>query len=363
MLAAAIRKDLQLLLRDRGALITMFLLPIAFITVFGTIFGGGGGGERPRLAIWAADGDRAALVLAAIERSGQFRVRRLASADAVRAAVAADDVTAGLIVPADLDPDADRPAELAIDLTLAPQVRGPLEGTLQIIIGEALAPPSTRGARPVLVARPPPGIRAGLRDVSGFQITVPGNAVLFGFYLALTVGLSFSEERRSGTWRRLLSAPVGRATILLAKLVPYVLIGLLQFGFLFGLGVVAFGMEIGGSPLALAVLSLAVVLCATSLGLVIAAIGGSERGMGAIGSVALLIMGMLGGCMVPRVVMPELMRTLGLSVPHAWALDGYFELIVRQGAGLADILPQLGALAGFAALFATVGVALFRFER
>jgi ABC-2 type transport system permease protein len=300
--------------------------------------------------------------MAAIAASHQFDLRPQPSPEAVRAAVARGDVLAGVILPADLDPAAGRPAELAIDQAMAPQVRAPVEGALQAIIGRAVFPPPPGADRPVLVAITPPGVRSELQDVSGFQITVPGNAVLFGFYLALTVGLSFSEERKSGTWRRLLAAPVRRRTILLAKLVPYAIMGLLQFGFLFGVGVVAFGMRVGGSPLALAALTVAVVLCATCLGLLLAAIGGSERAMGSIGSVTLLVMGLVGGCMVPRLVMPPLMRAIGLAVPHAWALDGYFTLLVRQGAGLADVAPQIGVLLAFATLFAALGAWRFRFE-
>ena len=216
---------------------------------------------------------------------------------------------------------------------------------------------------PVLVPATPPGIRRELAGMSGFQVTVPGNAVLFGFFLALTVGMAFLEERKWGTWRRILAAPVSRAAILVGKLVPYFLVGLVQFGFLFTIGVVAFGMRIGGSVAALAVLTVAVVACATSLGLAIAAIGGSEKRMGSIGSVCLLVMGLLGGAMVPRAVMPPVMRSIGLAVPHSWALDGYTTLLVRDGAGVGDVLPQVGALVAFALVFAGFGVARFRFER
>ena len=363
MLAGAIKKDLQLLSRDRGALITMFLLPLVFIAVFGSIFGGEGRGLRRKLAVWSAPGPRQAAVVAALEQSKQFDLRPMADAGAVRKAVAADDVLGGLILDADFDPAGGHPAELAIDLGLPLQVRAPFEGLVQGVVTRAVFPPAPGADRPVVEARTPPGVRAELRDVNGFQVTVPGNAVLFGFFLALTVGLSFAEERKTGTWRRLLAAPVSRATILVAKLVPYMLVGLVQFTFLFGLAMIAFGMTIGGSPLALVALTVAVVVCATCLGLLFASFGSSERGLGSIGSVSLLVMGMIGGCMVPRLVMPPVMRAIGLAVPHSWALDGYFELLVRQGAGLVDVLPQIGALLGFAALFATVGVWRFRFER
>jgi ABC-2 type transport system permease protein len=187
--------------------------------------------------------------------------------------------------------------------------------------------------------------------------------VLFGFFLALTVALSFVEERKSGTWRRLLATPANPRQIQLAKLVPFVLVGLIQFAFLFAIAILVFGMEVAGSPLALIVLTASVVLCATSLGFAMAAVGGSEKQVSAIGSIVILVMGLIGGCMVPRIIMPAVMKTAGLAVPHAWALDGYFDVLVRSGTDLADVAPQIGAILGFAAVFALFGALVFRFER
>jgi hypothetical protein len=275
----------------------------------------------------------------------------------------AEDVDAALIIAADVDPLAGRPPELAIDQAGPTQVRMPLVGAVSAIVARVVVPMPPGADQPMVAVVTPPGIRRELAGVTGFQLTVPGNAVLFGFFLALTVGMAFLEERKWGTWRRILASPVRRSTILVAKLVPYFLVGLVQFTFLFGLGVVGFGMRIGGSVAALVVLTIAVVACATALGLVFAAVGGSEKRMGSIGSVSLLVMGLLGGAMVPRAVMPPLLQSIGLAVPHAWALDGYLELLVRDGAGLADVLPAVGALAGFTAVFAAIGIARFRFER
>ena len=46
MIFAAIRKDCWLLLRDRGALLSLFALPIVFILTFGMMFSGGGGSSK-----------------------------------------------------------------------------------------------------------------------------------------------------------------------------------------------------------------------------------------------------------------------------------------------------------------------------
>jgi ABC-2 type transport system permease protein len=250
-----------------------------------------------------------------------------------------------------------------IDLAAPLQVRGPLEGALTGVVLRAMSPIPLDKLPPLVEPRSPPGLAHPLAHITSFQVTVPGNAVLFGFFVALTTAVSFVTERRTGTWRRLLAAPVPRWKALLATLVPYFLVGVLQLTFLFGVGALGFGMQVAGSVAALVVLSLAVVLCAVSLGLVFATFATTERQLGGVGSVVLLVMGLLGGCMFPRLLMPPFMRSIGHAVPHSWAIDGYYDVLVREGTTIADIAPSIAALLVFAAVFAGLGVWRFRFER
>jgi len=358
VIGAAIKKDVWLLLRDRGALISLFLLPIIFILAFGSMFDFGGKGKRRAIPVWHAPGDaRGAKIVAALDRHEAFSALAAASPEAVRAAVAADDAGAGLIVPDS------GPVELVIDLGQPVAARGPIQGALTAVVMQAMSPIDVSTLPPMVDARTPPGIAKPLANISAFQVTVPGNAVLFGFFIALTCAMAFVTERKHGTWRRLLAAPVPRWKALLAGLVPYYVVGVIQLAFVFAIGILVFGMQVAGSPVALVALSLANVACAVCLGLLFAAVARTEKQLGGIGSVVLLVMGMLGGCMFPRLLMPAFMKTLGLGVPHGWALDGYYAVLVREGTSLADVAPSIGALLGFAAAFAVVGIALFRFER
>lgn len=355
MIRAVIAKDVGLLLRDRGALISLFALPLVFILVFGSIFHSGPDRDQARpVAISFTAGDpRGAAIARSLTAAPGFVARTAGSADEVRRLVATEAVVAGLVIPVDRE----AAIEIVIDLASPVQARGPVEGALTGVVMRALVPATLR-----IEVRSPPGLGPPVAEASAFQIAVPANAVLFGFFLALTVATSLSSDRRTGAWRRLLAAPVSRSTALLASLVPYALIGVVQLAFLFGTGVLVFGMEIAGSVGALVAVSLALVYCAVSLGLLFAALGGTERQLGAFGSVALLVMGILGGCMLPRLLMPPEMQTIGLAVPHGWALDGYYDVLVRTGTGIADVAPAVGALVGFGTVFAMFGVAWFRFE-
>src|SRR6201999_2900182 len=114
---------------------------------------------------------------------------------------------------------------------------------------------------------------------------------------------------------------------------------------------------------ALAVLTIGVSACATALGLLIASLSATEKQISSLGSVVIMIMGLVGGCMFPRALMPHLMQQVGLFVPHGWALDGYYRLLVGKGTGFADVGKQILAVYGFAAIFVVAALRRFRFDQ
>ena len=364
MIGASIRKEGWLLMRDRGRLLSLFALPVVFMVVFGSMFKFGPDADEPqKIGIThGADDARGAAIEKALNETPGFVAQRFASADELRAAVAHDRLVAGLIIPVGLSPD--HPIELAIDEGASIQVRAPLEGALTGVVMRSLSPVPTNGApRPLVQPRTPPGILHPLENISTFQVTVPGNAVLFAFFLSLAVAITFAHERHTGVWKRMLAAPVPRWQALIGKIVPYLLISLVQLTFLFGLGVGVFGMKIAGSIGALVLISIALSLCSVTFGFLVSSFGGTERQIGSTVPVIVLVMGLLGGCMFPRMFMPAFMKQIGNAVPQSWALDGYYDVLIREGTGVAQIAPQLIALVGFSALFTMLGLWRFKFEK
>ncbi|MEO6776685.1 MAG: ABC transporter permease [Kofleriaceae bacterium] len=365
MIGASILKEVWLLMRDRGRLISLFALPVVFMVVFGSMFKFGPDKGQPRpIGIWHEANDaRAAAIETQLDATPGFVAKAFPSPEALRHAVAHDDLAAGLIVPADFDPTHGKLIELSIDEGAPIQVRGPIEGAVIGAVTRALSPVAPRDLPPLVIPKTPPGVAHPLADVSAFQVTVPGNAVLFAFFISMAVAITFAHERHTGVWKRLLAAPVPRWEALVGKLVPYFLIAMVQLAFLFGLGAGVFGMKIAGSVAALALVSAALSLCAVTFGLLVSSFGGTERQIGSTVPVVILVMGLLGGCMFPRMFMPAFMKQIGTAVPQSWALDGYYAVLVRQGTGVAEIAPQLIALTAFALGFALLGLWRFKFER
>ena len=73
----------------------------------------------------------------------------------------------------------------------------------------------------------------------------------------------------------------------------------------------------------------------------------NEQQAGGVGVMVSLGLAALGGAMFPIDLFPPTMQRIAHVTPHAWALDGYAEL-VRRGGTIVDILPELAVLTAYA---------------
>jgi ABC-2 type transport system permease protein len=211
----------------------------------------------------------------------------------------------------------------------------------------------------VFLSGPPKGMGTG-RHPTATEQNVPAYTIFGVFFIVLTLAVGFVQEKKEGTFQRMLSAPLSPAALLVGKLLPYLLVNLIQIALMFSIGVFLFGMRLGDIP-ALLVVSVALALVANGMGLMVASVGRTEAQVSALSVLLAITLSALGGMMVPTFVMPGAMRTLSLFTPHAWALSGYHDIIVR-GQGIGQVLPETGVLLAFAAGFFLVALWRFRFD-
>jgi len=205
----------------------------------------------------------------------------------------------------------------------------------------------------------PKGFNAGRRPTATEQ-NVPAYTIFGVFFIVLTLASSFLQEKKDGTFQRILAAPLSKTALLIGKLLPYYLVNLIQIAMMFCIGVVVFGMKLGYLP-ALVVVSLALAAAANGLGLLVAALGKTEPQVNGLSVLLAITLSALGGMMVPTFIMPNLMKTLSLFTPHAWALAGYHDIIIR-GLGMKDVVTEMFVLLGFASFFFVIALWRFRFD-
>jgi len=236
---------------------------------------------------------------------------------------------------------------------------GGMEGQLENLMGDTdVSQRETSGV--VFIHTFPKGFDVGRRPTAMEQ-NVPAYTIFGVFFIVLTLASSFLQEKKDGTFQRILAAPLSKTALLIGKLLPYYLVNLIQIGLMFCIGVVVFGMKLGNLP-ALFIISFALAAAANGLGLLVAALGKTEAQVNGLSVLLAITLSALGGMMVPTFIMPDLMKTLSLFTPHAWALAGYHDIIIR-GLGTKDILSEMFVLLGFASIFFVIALWRFRFDQ
>jgi ABC-2 type transport system permease protein len=199
------------------------------------------------------------------------------------------------------------------------------------------------------------------------DIAVPGAAVLFVFLAAQTTARSIYDEKKYGSFRRLMAAPISKAALLTGKLLPNVAMGLIQVAVIFAFGTVGLRLmgltpgSLGVQPLTTLLVAALMVICSSAFGLVIAAIARTENQIGGLSTLLLWAMGLLGGSLVPVFLLDRFLGPLPKVVPHYWANRALVDLMVR-GLGFSDVLLEMAVLLGFTALFFAIGLWRFDFD-
>jgi ABC-type Na+ efflux pump permease subunit len=205
---------------------------------------------------------------------------------------------------------------------------------------------------------------AGRRIVppSGFAQAVPGTLVMFTMLVLLTSGsITLVMEREQGLLRRLASAPISRASVVLGKWTGRMMLALVQVAFAMLVGVVLFRIDWGPSlPMVALVLFGWAAFC-TSLAIVLASITRTIGQTAGIGVFSTQIMAALGGCWWPIEITPSWMQTAALFLPTGWAMDAIHKL-VNFGYDAPVAVPHLAAMLAGALVLGWIGARTFKFQ-
>jgi ABC-2 type transport system permease protein len=192
-----------------------------------------------------------------------------------------------------------------------------------------------------------------------FDVGASSQLLLFIFITSMTSASALIETRRLGVSRRMLATPTRASTVVLGEALGRYAVAVVQGGFIMLGSALIFGVR-WGDPLAAITLMLSFALVASGAGLLLGALMRTTQQAIAIGLLLGLGLGALGGTMMPLEFFSPAMRTVAHLTPHAWAVEGFADL-VRRGTGLAEVAPRVGVLlAAAAALF---GLAAWRLRR
>jgi ABC-2 type transport system permease protein len=194
--------------------------------------------------------------------------------------------------------------------------------------------------------------------VSAYNI-VPG---LIGVLLTLTLvavtSMALVRERERGTLEQLIVTPVTRSSVILGKILPFVLVGYVQMTVILLLGHLVLGVPLRGDLTLLYLLTFPFIVAVLGVGLLISTGVKTQTQAMQLSIFYLLPSILLTGFMFPPEAMPLFCQVLGKLLPMTYYLE-IVRGIALKGSGLAHLWEPAAILTAFALLLVTVSVKRF----
>lgn len=365
------------LLRERSNIFFVFVLPLAIIMIVGAQFGASSFG--PSVVVSQGGGEVESQIVDRLEAAG-VEVEEAADEAQVVDEVERGAVAAGVVFPVDFGDSvaAGNPSE--VGFVSRPDSAGSLLPILQGAIADVTAPyrvavvvadETGRSFEEALAAVEPvevPGVEVRTERVGEltfgtnlgqFSLGSSQQLVLFVFLTTLTGSAALIQSRQLGVSRRMLSTPTSVRSVIVGEGTARFLVGVFQGVYIVVVTLVAFSVD-WGNLLGAMILLVALAAVGAGAAMLLGALFRNDQQAGGFAVMISLGLAALGGCMLPLELFSPTLRRIAHITPHAWANDGFAEL-VYQGGGLADIIPELSVLLAYAAVL--LAIAGWRLQR
>jgi len=342
-------KEVIQISRDPLTLALMMLVPMIQLMVFGYAINTDV--RNIKTAVYNLDpGPQSRDLLQAFENTDYFKIiRYVQSDDELNSSIITGHVKIGIKIPPDYSDRllSNRQATVLVlidgsDSSIATQS---LQVASQVGLTESLSKLGTQlqssqnrtsllpiEIRPKMLFNP---------DSRSANFMVPGLiAIILQIITTLLTAFSIVREREQGTLEQLLVTPVRPYGLMLGKLVPYGLIGIVETCTVLTVMRLVFDVPIKGSLLLLLSLSILFVFTALAIGLLISTKAKSQMQALQLAWLIMLPSVLLSGFMFPRESMPVVMRFIGYLVPATHFME-IIRGIVLRGATLVDLMPEV----------------------
>jgi ABC-2 type transport system permease protein len=344
--------ELRRRVRDRSAVITCLVAPVAIAAILGFAFAGNTSTATLPIGV---SGASPALLRAAVHASqfpGNVVVRIVPGEAAVKREVA-DGTLAGGVV---LQGGQQNLSHLLIPMVAPGATPSPgfeIVDRASALIGQEYAESLAAGLASRLYAgRLQHGTATDLAAISVSASTLGngGKAVLDYFapsiavvFLFIGSGLgmrSLLMERATGTLARLAAAPIRPSAIVWGKLLAIGLTGLASILIVWGVTAAAFGAN-WGAPLGVLMMCVGATAAMCGLGAFLTSFARTPQEAFAASLVVGLVLALLGGNLLPPGALPEALQVLSLGTPNGWALVGFGRLALLRDPASSVVGPFL----------------------
>lgn len=358
-----VRKEFVQMRRDRFTLGMMIGLPAVQLVLFGYAIRT----EVRDLPTLVLDESRTAesrALVATLENTGNFAiVGRVRSRAEIAGRIGRGEARAAIVIPPDYASDVKRGrtarAQVIVDAADPMASSAAISGAAMAGQARSLELLEARGMRvqAPLELRVRPWYNPALETST---YIVPGIVgVLLTLTMVLITSMSIVRERERGTLEQLVVTPIDKTSLMLGKIIPFVLVGYVQMSVVLWLGKLLFDIPMRGSLAALYGIAFAFIVASLGVGLFLSTLVRTQAQAIQLGFFFLLPNILLSGFMFPREAMPEVARWIGAALPLTYFLEVLRGVLLR-GVGLDALWREALALILFSILLVAFSVRKFR---
>jgi ABC-type multidrug transport system permease subunit len=175
------------------------------------------------------------------------------------------------------------------------------------------------------------------------------------------LGFAIVDARRKKLMKRLIATPMPRHDYLLSFVLARLLLLVVEVGVLLGFGAWAFQVPVRGSMLELAALCVLGSLAFSALGLLVASRAQTIEAVSGLMNTVMMPMWIVSGVFFSAQRFPGALQPAIRALPLTAVIDA-LRANMLQGAGLAQVAPQLGVLGVWLVVCFTLALKLFRWR-
>jgi ABC-2 type transport system permease protein len=367
---AIIQKEFSQTLRDRATLVIMLSMPLLQLILFGYAINTNVRHIPTVVADQSLDHASQAYINDMVN-SGYFDIVQSASdqGGAVQA-IDAGTAKAGIVIPPDFAEHVLRgDAQVLVLVDGSDLFTSQSANAFASIIGQEYAikvvTDQVSKAGTLAEGSVLPALNALIRvlynpDMKDLWFIIPGMAaMLLQTQSLMLTAAAVVREREVGTIEQILVTPIRPIELMVGKIVPYVIIAMLNMLTVIGIGVFWFHVPFQGSFWLFIVLSLLYVFSGLGLGLLVSSISQNQRQSQQLIMLFMMVSLLLGGFIFPRYTMPAVVRVIGNLFPITYFIP-IARGIVTKGIGFSALGSQVLALAVYIVVVMTLAAFTFR---
>ena len=203
---------------------------------------------------------------------------------------------------------------------------------------------------------------SGYSSASGAEQVVPGQVVMFGFFVGGSAGFCLFREHGWRTWDRLRASSASSPALLLGFMLPWVVILTVFQGVLLAAGALELGLRFnGGSPIAELAVMFGYSCCVVALILLVSSTLRTVNQVSAFQNVGAMAFAGLGGALVPLAQLPGWAHVVAPVTPAYWAMRGHNAVFLKAGS-VGDVIVPVSVLMVSAVLLMSIATVRFRVD-